>query len=222
MNESGPTEQIYRAYVCDINGGPKDCPVWKPRVDFHTVDGDYLCLSFWEIGSAVAMIGANLRYGLSSATNATLLNNTIYCPPGGAASAAALLALAGLGMSANLALMAVILSKKQLRRFNAPQPFLLRPAVLYAIATLLWLTSQQQNFVGFTILILYVYKVNTDGYDVYETKRQRLTAAAVSFRPMSSLEVHSPSPFSRSSALSHLIKYPIPTPKTGKAPPILW
>ncbi|CAG9115630.1 unnamed protein product [Plutella xylostella] len=69
-------------------------------------------------GSAVAMIGANLRFGSSGASNSSLLNNTKLCPPGGAASAAALLALSGLGMSANLALMTVILSKKQLRRWS--------------------------------------------------------------------------------------------------------
>ncbi|CAH2075089.1 unnamed protein product, partial [Iphiclides podalirius] len=69
-------------------------------------------------GSAVAMIGANLRFGSSGANNATILNNTRHCPPGGAASAAALLALSGLGISANIALMTVILSKKQLRRWS--------------------------------------------------------------------------------------------------------
>ncbi|XP_075970283.1 uncharacterized protein LOC142972831 isoform X7 [Anticarsia gemmatalis] len=69
-------------------------------------------------GSAVAMIGANLRFGSAGATNSSIVNNTRHCPPGGAASAAALLALSGLGMSANLALMAVILSKKQLRRWS--------------------------------------------------------------------------------------------------------
>ncbi|XP_035428920.1 uncharacterized protein LOC118261954 isoform X8 [Spodoptera frugiperda] len=69
-------------------------------------------------GSAVAMIGANLRFGSAGATNSSVVNNTRHCPPGGAASAAALLALSSLGMSANLALMAVILSKKQLRRWS--------------------------------------------------------------------------------------------------------
>ncbi|XP_047515976.1 uncharacterized protein LOC125056741 isoform X5 [Pieris napi] len=69
-------------------------------------------------GSAVAMIGANLRFGSAGATNASIVNNTKLCPPGGAASAAALLALSSLGMSANIALMAVILSKKQLRRWS--------------------------------------------------------------------------------------------------------
>ncbi|XP_047986136.1 uncharacterized protein LOC125226253 isoform X5 [Leguminivora glycinivorella] len=69
-------------------------------------------------GSAVAMIGANLRFGSAGATNSSILNHTRHCPPGGAASAAALLALSGLGMSANLALMTVILSKKQLRRWS--------------------------------------------------------------------------------------------------------
>ncbi|XP_013177792.1 PREDICTED: uncharacterized protein LOC106125229 [Papilio xuthus] len=69
-------------------------------------------------GSAVAMIGANLRFGSSGANNASIINNTRHCPPGGAASAAALLALSSLGMSANIALMTVILSKKQLRRWS--------------------------------------------------------------------------------------------------------
>nr|XP_037875013.1 uncharacterized protein LOC105841761 isoform X2 [Bombyx mori] len=69
-------------------------------------------------GSAVAMIGGNLRFGLAGTANSTMVNNTKHCPPGGAASAAALLALSSLGMSANIALMAVILSKKQLRRWS--------------------------------------------------------------------------------------------------------
>ncbi|XP_061378083.1 uncharacterized protein LOC116765735 isoform X3 [Danaus plexippus] len=69
-------------------------------------------------GSAVAMIGANLRFGSAGASNSSVVNNTRLCPPGGAASAAALLALSGLGMTANIALMAVILSKKQLRRWS--------------------------------------------------------------------------------------------------------
>lgn len=74
-------------------------------------------LQFFAAGSAVAMIGANLRFGSHGSTNSSIINNTRFCPPGGAASAAALLALSGLGICANLALMGVILSKKQLRRY---------------------------------------------------------------------------------------------------------
>lgn len=68
-------------------------------------------------GSAVAMIGANLRFG-SSAANASLNNATkvFQCHPGGTAEAALIFALGTMGMAANIALMGVILVNRQLRR----------------------------------------------------------------------------------------------------------
>lgn len=67
-------------------------------------------------GSAVAMIGANLRFG-SSASNATTNSTRIFqCHPGGAAEATLIFALASMGMVANTALMAVILINRQNRR----------------------------------------------------------------------------------------------------------
>lgn len=68
------------------------------------------------IGSAVAMIGANLRFG-SSASNATLNSTRVFqCHPGGTAEAALIFALGSMGMAANVALMGVILANRQLRR----------------------------------------------------------------------------------------------------------
>lgn len=63
------------------------------------------------------MIGANLRFG-NSAANATTLNATrvFQCHPGGTAEAALIFALGSMGIAANVALMAVILANKQLRR----------------------------------------------------------------------------------------------------------
>ncbi|XP_054262056.1 uncharacterized protein LOC128986011 isoform X2 [Macrosteles quadrilineatus] len=69
-------------------------------------------------GSAVAMIGANLRYGSSSPGNLTNSTRNFQCHPGGETEATIIFILGGLGMSANLALMMLILAKKQLRRWS--------------------------------------------------------------------------------------------------------
>ncbi|KAK6640350.1 hypothetical protein RUM44_012043 [Polyplax serrata] len=70
-------------------------------------------------GSAVAMIGANLRYGSISNPNASIgLNKNFQCHPGGAIEASLMFSLGALGMGANLALMGIILLKRQLRRWN--------------------------------------------------------------------------------------------------------
>ncbi|GFG40424.1 hypothetical protein Cfor_01593, partial [Coptotermes formosanus] len=63
--------------------------------------------------SAVAMIGANLRFGSSSTANAT---RVFQCHPEGTTEATVIFTLGALGMAANIALMGVILSKRQLRR----------------------------------------------------------------------------------------------------------
>ncbi|XP_017784390.1 PREDICTED: uncharacterized protein LOC108568045 isoform X2 [Nicrophorus vespilloides] len=69
-------------------------------------------------GSAVAMIGANLRFG-SSAANASLNATKVFqCHPGGTAEAVLIFALGSLGMGANLALMGIILANRQLRRWS--------------------------------------------------------------------------------------------------------
>lgn len=73
-------------------------------------------ITYLVLGSAVAMIGANLRFG-SSAANATSNTTKVFqCHPGGTAEAALIFALATLGMAANIALMGVILVNRQLRR----------------------------------------------------------------------------------------------------------
>ncbi|XP_066138175.1 uncharacterized protein [Euwallacea fornicatus] len=69
-------------------------------------------------GSAVAMIGANLRFGSSSANATSNVTRVFQCHPGGTAEAALIFALGTLGMAANLALMGVILSNRQLRRWS--------------------------------------------------------------------------------------------------------
>ncbi|KAK4879010.1 hypothetical protein RN001_007156 [Aquatica leii] len=69
-------------------------------------------------GSAVAMIGANLRFGISG-SNASLNATRIFqCHPGGTAEAALIFALGSMGMAANVALMGVILVNRQLRRWS--------------------------------------------------------------------------------------------------------
>ncbi|XP_015833735.1 uncharacterized protein LOC107397587 isoform X1 [Tribolium castaneum] len=69
-------------------------------------------------GSAVAMIGANLRFG-SSVANASLNATKVFqCHPGGTAEAALIFALGTMGMAANIALMGVILANRQLRRWS--------------------------------------------------------------------------------------------------------
>nr|CAH7759801.1 unnamed protein product [Callosobruchus chinensis] len=62
------------------------------------------------------MIGANLRFGTSAANATPNATKVFECHPGGAAEAALIFALAAMGMAANLALMAVILANRQLRR----------------------------------------------------------------------------------------------------------
>ncbi|KAJ4439017.1 hypothetical protein ANN_14973 [Periplaneta americana] len=68
-------------------------------------------------GSAVAMIGANLRFGSGSTSNATLNGGRVFqCHPGGTTEATVIFSLGALGMAANIALMGLILTKRQLRR----------------------------------------------------------------------------------------------------------
>jgi hypothetical protein len=64
------------------------------------------------------MIAANLRFGSGSTSNATHGTNSkaFHCHPGGALEAGIIFGLGALGMGANLALMALILAKRQLRR----------------------------------------------------------------------------------------------------------
>ncbi|XP_071443053.1 uncharacterized protein [Hetaerina americana] len=71
-------------------------------------------------GSAAAMIGANLRFGSgSTAANATGNATRVFqCHPGGTTEAAVIFALGALGMAANILLMALILAKRQLRRWS--------------------------------------------------------------------------------------------------------
>ncbi|CAH1964600.1 unnamed protein product [Acanthoscelides obtectus] len=69
-----------------------------------------------ELSSAVAMIGANLRFGTSAANATPNATKVFECHPGGAAEAALIFALSAMGMAANLALMSVILANKHLRR----------------------------------------------------------------------------------------------------------
>ncbi|XP_014277065.1 uncharacterized protein [Halyomorpha halys] len=68
-------------------------------------------------GSAVAMIGANLRYGntFNSSSNGS---RTFQCHPGGETEAALIFSLGSLGMAANLVLMGLILANKHLRRWS--------------------------------------------------------------------------------------------------------
>jgi hypothetical protein len=62
------------------------------------------------------MIGANLRYGSSSTANATNGGRVFQCHPGGTTEATVIFSLGALGMAANIALMGLILTKRQLRR----------------------------------------------------------------------------------------------------------
>ena len=68
-------------------------------------------------GSAVAMIGANLRFGSTVSNASSNVTKVFQCHPGGTAEAALIFALGTLGMMANVALMAVILVNRQLRRW---------------------------------------------------------------------------------------------------------
>lgn len=67
-------------------------------------------------GSAVAMIGANLRFGNTVGNVSLNATRVFQCHPGGTAEAALIFALGSMGMAANLALMGVILANRQLRR----------------------------------------------------------------------------------------------------------
>ncbi|XP_050512562.1 uncharacterized protein LOC114343967 isoform X2 [Diabrotica virgifera virgifera] len=69
-------------------------------------------------GSAVAMIGANLRFGSSAANSSLNATKVFQCHPGGTAEAALIFALGTMGMGANIALMGIILANKQLRRWS--------------------------------------------------------------------------------------------------------
>jgi hypothetical protein len=59
------------------------------------------------------MIGANLRFGTGSTSNAT---RVFQCHPGGTTEATVIFSLGALGMAANIALMGLILTRRQLRR----------------------------------------------------------------------------------------------------------
>lgn len=68
-------------------------------------------------GSAVAMIGANLRFGIGASGNVTSNATKVFqCHPGGVTEATVIFSLGALGMGANIILMALILAKRQLRR----------------------------------------------------------------------------------------------------------
>jgi hypothetical protein len=59
------------------------------------------------------MIGANLRFGSGSTANAT---RVFQCHPGGTTEATVIFSLGALGMAANIVLMGLILTRRQLRR----------------------------------------------------------------------------------------------------------
>lgn len=89
-------------------------PASHTRV-LHVVWICVLCVT----GSAVAMIGANLRFGSGSTSNSTTGGGKPFqCHPGGATEAAVVFSLGSLGMAANVALMTLILAKRQLRRYD--------------------------------------------------------------------------------------------------------
>ncbi|XP_024945411.1 uncharacterized protein LOC107272369 isoform X2 [Cephus cinctus] len=70
-------------------------------------------------GSAVAMIGANLRFGIGASGNVTSNATKVFqCHPGGVTEATVIFSLGALGMGANIILMALILTKRQLRRWS--------------------------------------------------------------------------------------------------------
>ncbi|XP_044574492.1 uncharacterized protein LOC123258505 [Cotesia glomerata] len=70
-------------------------------------------------GSAVAMIGANLRFGIGASGNVTSNATKVFqCHPGGVTEATVIFSLGALGMGANIILMALILAKRQLRRWS--------------------------------------------------------------------------------------------------------
>ncbi|XP_043277151.1 uncharacterized protein [Venturia canescens] len=70
-------------------------------------------------GSAVAMIGANLRFGIGASGNVTSNATKVFqCHPGGVTEATVIFSLGALGMGANIVLMTLILAKRQLRRWS--------------------------------------------------------------------------------------------------------
>ncbi|XP_020294270.1 uncharacterized protein LOC109859938 isoform X2 [Pseudomyrmex gracilis] len=65
------------------------------------------------------MIGANLRYGIGTSGNVTSNATKVFqCHPGGVTEATVIFSLGALGMGANIILMALILTKRQLRRWS--------------------------------------------------------------------------------------------------------
>ncbi|XP_068082519.1 uncharacterized protein [Anabrus simplex] len=65
------------------------------------------------------MIGANLRFGSGATSNATANASRVFqCHPGGVTEATVIFSLGALGMAANLTLMGLILTKRQLRRWS--------------------------------------------------------------------------------------------------------
>ncbi|XP_077262330.1 uncharacterized protein LOC143897499 isoform X1 [Temnothorax americanus] len=72
-----------------------------------------------SVGSAVAMIGANLRFGIGASGNVTSNATKVFqCHPGGVTEATVIFSLGALGMGANIILMTLILAKRQLRRWS--------------------------------------------------------------------------------------------------------
>ncbi|XP_046493341.1 uncharacterized protein [Neodiprion pinetum] len=70
-------------------------------------------------GSAAAMIGANLRFGIGAPYNVTSNATKVFqCHPGGITEATVIFSLGALGMGANVILMALILAKRHLRRWS--------------------------------------------------------------------------------------------------------
>ncbi|XP_063981656.1 uncharacterized protein LOC135164859 [Diachasmimorpha longicaudata] len=70
-------------------------------------------------GSAVAMIGANLRFGIGASGNVTSNSTKVFqCHPGGVTEATVIFSLGALGMGANIILMILILTKRHLRRWS--------------------------------------------------------------------------------------------------------
>ncbi|XP_011314886.1 uncharacterized protein [Fopius arisanus] len=71
------------------------------------------------MSSAVAMIGANLRFGIGASGNVTSNSTKVFqCHPGGVTEATVIFSLGGLGMGANIILMILILTKRHLRRWS--------------------------------------------------------------------------------------------------------
>ncbi|XP_003490248.2 uncharacterized protein LOC117236595 isoform X1 [Bombus vosnesenskii] len=67
----------------------------------------------------MAMIGANLRFGIGASGNGSSNATKVFqCHPGGATEATLIFSLGALGMGANFLLMALILAKRQLRRWS--------------------------------------------------------------------------------------------------------